>query len=94
MTPQDIAGSKYKQMANEPLARCKHWCCQASPPGYDLHAGLLGVVQKNLLVVPHSLSDYDHYVSPFGLTVVKWVVWIRPISDGRSDFRDFLDQDL
>jgi hypothetical protein len=50
--------------------------------------------KKNLLAVSHPLLGYDHCAPPSDLAVAEWAVWIRPISDGRPGFGDFLDRDL
>jgi hypothetical protein len=70
----------------------KPWRCQAAHPG-SIPTGVISGcrTKKNLIVVPHPLSGYDH---PPICVVAELVVWIWPISDGRIGFRDFLDRKL
>jgi hypothetical protein len=71
------------------------WRCQAAHPGSISRGSFLGVAPKKISSLCLIRSRVTIIVRhPPVWAVAEWVVWIRPISDGRPWFGDFLDQDL
>jgi hypothetical protein len=67
-----------------------------SPPRFDPHGGHYWVSHQkkisSLCLIRSQVMITAHH--PPAWAVAEWAVWIRPVSDGRPGFGDFLDRDL